>query len=108
MLCCFSFYIFTICHRHTSLSLWLFLFSGFGVFPAEYFHFLSLKLFVGLEEVGDFFQVMSVEFFYVGNVFDAVKTGIVGLDADDFVVLLAGVNHVEQADRPYSDDASGE
>ena len=40
---------------------------------------------------------MSVEFFYVGNIFDAVKAGIIGLHAENFIVLFAGVYHLEQA-----------
>ena len=50
---------------------------------------------------------MSVEFFYIGNVFDAVKTGVVGLDAENFIVLFSGINHIKHTDRSYSDDASG-
>ena len=42
--------------------------------------------------------MMSVEFFYVGNVFDAVKRGLLGLDAENFIVLFAGgIYHIEQA-----------
>ena len=57
--------------------------------------------------MGDFFQVMSVEFFYVGNIFDAVKAGIIGLHAENFIVLFAGVYHLEQANRPYSENTPG-
>ena len=44
------------------------------------------SLFVGLEEMEISFQVMSVEF-YVGNIFDAVKKGIIGIRREFYCLV---------------------
>jgi len=73
--------------------------------PADNFHFFVLKVFVDLEEVGDFFDRVVAD---VGVVLAVAEAGVVAGDAKNFLVRALLVAHFHHSDGPRLDVAAGE